>query len=188
MLLVHSLNEIKASIRRMCQNKLYLKQAPDIAPIASKELVFTYLNQDELIMKLKHLDSRVGALDYVSKKDGNTLSHDSMFIKTAEFLLPKKLIRKHKKNQSILMQCHIFVKDIRQKQSKLAYALKVYYLGEELCTSLIQGDSCTFTLLPDRYYSVDLMSEQMHKIASCKFFSRENVSILIDDFGAHVVN
>ncbi|MEM0148000.1 MAG: zonular occludens toxin domain-containing protein [Candidatus Micrarchaeaceae archaeon] len=188
MLLVHSLNDIKANIRRMCQNKLYLKQAPDIAAIATKELVFTYPNQDELIMKLKHLDSRIGAFDYISKKEGNTSSHDSIFIKTEDFLLPHINLYVHKKHINPVISCKISIEDKRQKQSKQIYALRVYYLGKELDTYLIQNNFCILSLLPERYYCVDLLSEQLHKITSCKFFSKKDIKIIVTDFDTTVEN
>ncbi len=85
MLLTHNVTDIEASIRRLCQTKLYLKQAPDVAAIAAKDLVFTYAEEEDVIKRLKHLDSRVGALSYVLKDGSNKISQDTVFIRTKEY-------------------------------------------------------------------------------------------------------
>ena len=80
MLMMHNINDIDPNIRRLCQIKLYLKQASDVAPIACKDLVFTYAEDSEVVSKLKHLNSRTGALNYVVKNGDDKLSQDTIFI------------------------------------------------------------------------------------------------------------
>ncbi|MEM3227655.1 MAG: hypothetical protein QXK65_01770, partial [Candidatus Micrarchaeaceae archaeon] len=62
LLLTHNIDDVEKGIRRLCQLKLYLKQAPDTADAAAEDLVFTYAEREDVVKKLKHLDSRVGAL------------------------------------------------------------------------------------------------------------------------------
>jgi hypothetical protein len=85
MLLAHNITDIDKSIRRLCQIKLYLKQAPDVAEDAARDLVFTNVESDAVVSKLKHLDSRIGALSYVSKDNGIKMSPDTVFVKTMEY-------------------------------------------------------------------------------------------------------
>ncbi len=85
MLLAHNVTDIETTVRRLCQTKLYLKQAPDVAPIAAKELVFTYAKEEDVAQRLKHLDSRVGALSYVEKMGSEKLARDTVFIRTNDY-------------------------------------------------------------------------------------------------------
>lgn len=85
MLLAHNVDDIEKSIRRLCQIKLYLKQAPDIAETAAEDLVFTHAERDEVISKLKHLDSRIGALSYIVKDGNEKTAKDTIFIRTMDF-------------------------------------------------------------------------------------------------------
>ena len=85
MLLAHNLTDIEQGIRRMCQTKLYLKQAPDVARIASQDLVLTYAEDQELEMKLKHLNSRNGALNYITKEGREKIANDTVFIRTMDY-------------------------------------------------------------------------------------------------------
>ena len=85
MLLTHNVSDIEPSVRRLCQIKLYLKQAPDVAPIAAKDLTFTYVDEDQAVQKLKHLDSRNGAFSYVEKDKGEKIARDTIFIRTKEY-------------------------------------------------------------------------------------------------------
>lgn len=85
MLLTHNVTDIDPTIRRLCQTKLYLKQASDVAATAAKDLVFTYADDDSVIMKLKHLDSRIGALNFVSMRENEKLANDTVFIRTKEY-------------------------------------------------------------------------------------------------------
>ncbi|MGC8478632.1 MAG: hypothetical protein ACP5NE_01750 [Candidatus Micrarchaeia archaeon] len=84
-LLAHSVDDIDRNIRRLCQIKLYLKQAPDVAEIAAEDLVFTRAERDQVIAKLKHLDSRVGALNYMVREGNEKIAKDTVFIRTLDF-------------------------------------------------------------------------------------------------------
>ncbi len=85
LLLTHSVTDIDVGIRRLCQLKIYLKQAPDAAQAAARDHVFSAAKDDDIIAKLKSLDSRVGALNYVCREGSEKLSNDSVFIRTLQY-------------------------------------------------------------------------------------------------------
>lgn len=85
LLLTHSVTDIDVGIRRLCQLKIYLKQAPDAAQVAARDHVFSAAKDDDIIAKLKSLDSRVGALNYVCREGSEKLSNDSVFIRTLQY-------------------------------------------------------------------------------------------------------
>ena len=84
LLLTHNVDDVDKGIRRLCQLKLYLKQAPDTAEVAAEDLVFTFAESDEIAKKLKHLDSRIGALSYIVNSDGEKKARDTVFIRTLD--------------------------------------------------------------------------------------------------------
>ncbi|MEM3227957.1 MAG: hypothetical protein QXK65_03385, partial [Candidatus Micrarchaeaceae archaeon] len=50
----------------------------------AEDLVFTYAERDDVVKKLKHLDSRIGALNYIINENGEKRAMDTIFIKTLE--------------------------------------------------------------------------------------------------------
>ncbi len=85
MLLAHNISDIDLGIRRLCQTRLYMKQAPDSAYLAAKELIFPDMETEKIIEKLKLLDSRVGALSLVTRKGKEKVQEESILIKTEAF-------------------------------------------------------------------------------------------------------
>ncbi|MCW6159486.1 MAG: DUF87 domain-containing protein [Candidatus Micrarchaeales archaeon] len=139
MLLTHNINDIEPSIRRLCQTKLYLKQAPDVAPIAAKDLVFTYADEDAVTQKLKHLDSRIGAFTYVVKKGSDKIAKDTIFIKTREYnnvaAESRPTVVKAKLPPLINVRINLSVTvSPEERRNPLAdlQSIKVFYLGEEI--------------------------------------------------------
>ncbi len=67
MLIAHNVIDIDPGIRRLCQIKVYFKQAADVAPIAARDLVFGNVEEEDIVLKLKHMNSRIGAFSFVTK-------------------------------------------------------------------------------------------------------------------------
>ncbi|MCL4389033.1 hypothetical protein M1397_00240 [Candidatus Marsarchaeota archaeon] len=84
LLLAHNTSDIETGIRRLCQLKLYLKQAADVAEAAASDLVFTNVEEEEVAAKLKHMDARIGALSFVSRDGNLKIAHDAIFIRTLD--------------------------------------------------------------------------------------------------------
>ncbi len=185
MLIVHSITDIKSEIRRLCQNKIYLKQAPDVAPVAAKELVFTYALQDEVVAKLKHLNPRIGAFDFSQR---GTSAGDSMFIKTNTYLSKGKneAAEWHGRKEKQIEAC-IKIKDERQehkKESKPIAALSIAYLSDEIEAEK-SGDAFKVPMLKERYYEIRVKTDNRKIIGTCKVFAKSDIAVCINDSTAY---
>jgi hypothetical protein len=84
MLLTQNPLDIEPSIRRLCQTKMYFKQAPDVAAMAAKDMLFANVREDTIESKLKRLDSRTCAFSGIARQDDERRSNDTVFVKTVE--------------------------------------------------------------------------------------------------------
>lgn len=189
MLVVHGVSDLNADIRRMCQNKLYFKQAPDIAQIAAKDLVFTYAEQDDVVLKLKHLDSRICAADFIRKDKGSKLSGDSVFIKTLDYdpVQSGADFIQEKQNMSVAehrIGMKIELADMRRQQTRKPERLSLYFLNEKVGDRQITGDACNVEdILKGRQYTIKLASESGRAIGSCAVTADKTVRLLLSDSG-----
>lgn len=93
MLITHSITDIDRSIRRLCQTKLYFRQSADVARYACEELIFKEEDRLAIIDRLKALEHRVCALNYVSgEKDEKNIA-ESTFLKVPEYKITYELQR-----------------------------------------------------------------------------------------------
>ena len=83
-LLTHSPTDIAQEVRRMLQTKLYFRQSADIAKLAANDLAFGEEDKDALIEKLKRLQQRVCALDYITDARGERGHAGSVFVRIPE--------------------------------------------------------------------------------------------------------
>ncbi len=163
MLLAHNITDIDVGIRRLCQMKIYLKQASDVAEAAAGDLVFAHAEQEDISSKLKHLDSRVGALSYVSKEGNEKRAHDSVFIKTKEYMnLPvseyQNPVLAYAKKRRLAASKRI-VSTIVVRASDDVLGLRIMYLGEEI-GQYVFGEGpkvVSGELIESRSYSVELL-------------------------------
>ncbi len=186
MLLTHNINDIEPSIRRLCQTKLYLKQAPDVAPIAAKDLIFTYAEEDAVVLRLKHLDSRIGAFSYVVKRGRDKMSKDTVFIKTREYSnaagnwrvpMAKKrlpcLI-----NMRINLSATISPGEKRSTISELQ-SIKLFYLGEEI--DELEIDSSTITtkaeLIEGKEHTLHVLNKKGRTVFSKDIISAKELKV-----------
>ncbi len=187
MLMTHNVTNIKPEIRRLCQNKLYLKQAPDVAVVAARDLVFTYAEQEEIVAKLKHLDSRAGAFDFVSKTGDEKSAGDSVFIRTLDYTDKHGENTFHKsgrpKGQKINMS--ITIEDKRTKGAKGIASISTEYMGEVISVKKLEnGTAMVNDALPGRTYTVKALSEVGKPVASCVISATQKVTVDITDSGA----
>lgn len=194
MLVVHSISDIDVSIRRLCQNKLYLKQAPDIAGIAAKDLVFTYSDMDNVIMKLKHLNSRIGAFDFIRKIGNEKISSDSIFVRTSDYnlkrfdantkgLYERKRIEVKKDDR---IKSEFTLLDIRKKGDNLKRisSARIIYLGEIIDSQEIEENKFVVNdLLEGREYILELLGESNRQFYRHKFIAREKIDLLLNNKG-----
>ncbi|MCL4379525.1 MAG: hypothetical protein M1160_02030 [Candidatus Marsarchaeota archaeon] len=165
-LLAHSVSDIETGIRRLCQLKMYLKQAADVAEIAAGDLVFSSVKDDDVAAKLKHLDSRVGALSYISREGSEKRARDTVFVRTMDYPdMPRsspnpitEYARRRGLSAPRVMGCSITFDGPRGD----AVALRISYLGEEVCERRIDEMPCTVQckLIEGRRYMVELLDHR----------------------------
>ena len=83
-LITHNVSDINSGLRSMCQTKAYFKQAPSEADKAALDLVFSFSDKESIITMLTHLEKRVFALNYVSKREGTMVTPDSIFVRSLD--------------------------------------------------------------------------------------------------------
>ncbi len=211
MLLTHNINSIDSEIRRLCQLKLYLKQSPDIAKIAAEDLVFTFSDDEEIVSKLKHLDSRIGAFNYITKENGKKISNDTIFIETNEYNdegndstdcsaginaiahhLDKRDIRFAEKSMctlSIIKQdtkpphTELEKKQNMKAEKKEITFIRVSYLGDEIAEQELKSGSneCKLELVIGRKYTFQFLNKNKRAIFSESISARKRTVIEIVD-------
>jgi hypothetical protein len=172
-MLTHNVSDIDVGIRRLCQLKLYLKQAPDTALIASKDLIFSNVEQDNVILKLKTLSSRIGALSYVSKTEGLKRQQDTIFVKTEPYEFGEiydnpidKYIKQLNLETTKSIKCRVILRigenyEVNFSELNDAYYLRVVFLGEDIYKiSLQDAVSTELRLLEGKYYTLYLLNKK----------------------------
>ncbi len=174
-LLTHSVSDIEVGIRRLCQLKLYLKQAADTAQIASKDLIFGNAEPDEVTLKLKLLDSGIGAFSYVLRRGAQKEQQESIFLKTNGYGIPAcdgnlnpidEYISKLKIGAAKPIKCRIRLMlgakvEVSPASLKEQYELGISYLGEEIeRVGLSRINSSDVILLEGMNYEIRLRNEK----------------------------
>ena len=174
MLLTHNVSDIEIGIRRLCQLKLYLKQAPDTAATAAKDLIFTYADNDDVVLKLKSLPSRIGAFSCVSGTGSERRQHDTLFVKTESYYNDMQksstnpidsYIRSTDIRPARLIKCKISIKgadykDIKNDDIKEFKYIRISFLGEEIQTiPLAKITSNVVQLLNGIEHTVEILSK-----------------------------
>ena len=186
MLLTHNVNDIDPGVRRLCQIKLYLRQAPDVAPTASKDLMFSIADEDELIRKLKHLDSRVAAFSYVEKVNGDKIVQDSVFIRTAECPTFEHSIASNgqisdlkRKVKEIPIKFIVFNTDYGTHE----YFIRILYLWEEISFHKIDRDVQAFrnSIPKGRAITIQLLDRKQKILTEKKAIAHTHMEIKISN-------
>jgi hypothetical protein len=194
MLLTHNMIDIDEAIRRLCQIKLYLKQAPDVAEIASSDLVFTYAEEDDVIQKLKHLESRIGALNYVIKIGDQKLTQDTIFIKTKDYinkkvanndLLNNYLLRNNIKSpKRIAMKLNIETNNAERLDVN---NISVLYLDDEISKVYVRNKSVKIeNLIEGKLYMFKFFNNNKI-LAKEELFACRELNILISKNNVKII-
>ena len=180
MLTAHNVNDVDLGIRRLCQTRLYMKQSPDSAYLAAKELIFPNVDLDKVVEKLKLLDSRVGALSFITRKDREKIQEESVLVKTEAFEsvaadLDKKGSKDQDKN-TLLAELETTFGDGFDR-SKVEIAIK--YLGENLYKFVV-SEKHKVELVKNRKYLFCLINEKGKVTSETTISGKENLNIFID--------
>lgn len=200
MLLTHNVNNIDPEIRRLCQLKLYLKQPPDIAEIASQDLVFTYSNEEEIISKLKHLNSRIGAFNYIIKNKAEKIANDTIFIKTLDYFEEKIIkpnpIENYLKINNIKIakniNCEIIINkkiiinnnyNLKKSENNQINFLKINYLNDEIITYELKEGHNSFKLnfVNSRKYSFQFLNNNKRIIDQMNLEGKKIIKINLEN-------
>lgn len=185
-LLAHNANEIDPQIRRLCQLKLYLKQAPDVSLDAAKDLVFRYANEDAIAMKLKSLDSRIGAFSGVSWDGGARTTQDAIFMRTIEYKPEHPDTSRQAPGiakglspvQKIACALHILpASDTAKKMLECLASFRITYLGEPVAEG--EPTECTIhaTLFEGKAHILEMIDRRGRTISEHRFRASGSVVI-----------
>jgi hypothetical protein len=177
MLMAHNISDIELGIRRLCQTRLYMKQAPDSAYIAAKDLIFPEVEPEKVVEKLKLLDSRVGALSFITRKGKEKIQEETVFVKTEAFLQPTVNIPPLL-NTIKSINVHIEVTFGDGFDSSEVY-LQIMYLNEPL-SRLALKDLLNTNLVEERKYSFCLLNAKERKLAETSITARTKVKLFVD--------
>ena len=189
LLMAHNANDIEQDVRRLCQIKLYLKQSADIASHAAKDLSFTDIKDEEIVQKLKHLDSRVGALSYVVKEGTERFAPDTTFIRTLDYDKDRVGVSKVKRppgnvNSPKIIKCKIVVTkmDHRQPEKSMPAGVRLYYLSEEITDQaevrIEDGRiEVTCNLICSKHHKLAIIDQKGRVIRALGFIAAEMVRL-----------
>jgi len=133
-LITHNITDISPAIRRLCQNKFYFRQSPDIVRLALSDLGFG----EEASNRLKYLERGVCALSYVYANGKERLLEGPVFVRVNEFNLPECRIKDHFTRR--------FYTSVRlnlgsEYNDKL---VELYYLGEKISSAVVVNGEVAF--------------------------------------------
>lgn len=193
-LLTHNATDIDPSIRRLCQIKLYFKQAPDVATLIAKDTIFTYSEEDEIVKKIIHLNSRVATLNYVStsSEEGSRITHDTIFIKTKQynhlFKESHNIILDYLSTNNIRLSENMQVslkfsypknmKQLSEKATRIK-SIRISYLGEPLIEKNIISNPIHVSLMKHRLYTLEILNDKSNPIKTLKIIPKKIVNIEI---------
>lgn len=190
MLLVHSITDIDQDIRRLCQSKIYLKQPPDVAKKASEDLVFNGIEEAEVVLKLKHLESGHGALNYVFQKGHVKINPDTIFIRTLKYgefsivakdalnAADEKTKQMKRMGSASIVKAKISIIISKSDKKMPSYARLVYLTTFIFEIPIVSQEvSFEYDLINGREYYIEFLSENKKTIRKRRFISGREIKI-----------
>jgi hypothetical protein len=175
MLITHNITDIEIGIRRLCQLKMHLKQAPDLAQIAAKELIFGSAEVDDVALKMKLLGSGVAAFGRVIKIGKEKEQEETIFIKTNQYEMPSDVNspnpmeeygNKLKLETAKVIKCRFHLKlgenlEVNSASLREPHYISVIYLGEEIeSIPLNEIGSRNVALLKGKHHTVRILNKK----------------------------
>ncbi|MGC8496003.1 MAG: hypothetical protein ACP5MX_02240 [Candidatus Micrarchaeia archaeon] len=186
LLLAHNVTDIDSNIRRLCQLKLYMKQAADIAPIAMRDLILPGAGEDVAITKLKVLESMTGAFNGISKNGSKKAQNETVFIRTNYCEIPKEF-------DESLSSCSVprgtvdgyvnasFKIEFNEEIARAAHFARVVFLGEPIFESLISEllDK-RIKLIIGKRYTMQILDGKKRILKEQDFMGSDSVELHIE--------
>ncbi|MDE1846327.1 MAG: hypothetical protein KGH53_03555 [Candidatus Micrarchaeota archaeon] len=177
-LITHSVTDIPASIRRLCQTKLYFRQSSDIARYAAQDLGLETEEQDG-IGSLRSLGQGRFAALYLENRNGEKIPRGPIFAK-AEVENAKgehPAIPLSLGNLNMESDCTICLKESGEPLKNAGVELS--YLGMALTkgTTDERGEIVFRSLIKDKPYSLAVLGERKKDLRACSIKASESVTV-----------
>ena len=157
MLVTHNIMDIDQNIRRLCQNKIYFRQAADMVNYALIDLGF-YRDDERIFSRLKSLENRVCASTYVNKMNGEVRVIGPTFLKTGDYTMPSANYETEKAYGNSMIEMKLTINT--QKENDQIRA-KITYLGETIFKGKGAGENIIVkNIIPGRKYKLFVLNEK----------------------------
>ncbi len=154
-LITHNVIDIDRGVRRLCQNKLYFRQSPDVAKFASLDLVFKDVDQENVLELLKTMGNRVCA--FVSVDKSGTSMHNARLLLTKEISIPT--VEENEVYAPNSAKMRILFK--KADGAPADAAVKVEYVGLKIFNGRTDRDGIVeIDSLPGKRYKVYVLGEK----------------------------
>ncbi|MGC9156919.1 MAG: helicase HerA domain-containing protein [Candidatus Micrarchaeia archaeon] len=154
-LITHNVTDINKSIRRLCQNKLYFRQSPDVARFAASDLVFGDIEQSKVHTLLKTLGDRICA--FVSVDRNNLSVRNAILVITRELSMPD--VQRTETYLPGLSKMRVLLKNDSgvpvEARVKIEYVGTKVFSGKTDKSGIVELDS-----LPGKRYKVYVLGEK----------------------------
>ncbi len=159
MLITHSVTDIEPAIRRLCQTKLYFRQSADVARFAANDLLFGEAEKDALIERLKGLEQRTCALNYLQGRKHIGADFARMPERTSEH--EHEDLGETPRDDAATAEMKVRVVD-GEGNAKEGVRLRLFYVGEKIgegssgsdggftVANVINGNAYRLMVLGDR--------------------------------------
>ena len=153
-LITHNVTDINKSIRRLCQNKLYFRQSPDVVRFAASDLIFD-AEQGKVQKLLKTMGNRVCA--FVSVGMNSEPVRDAALVLTREISVPRAPAAETYSPGLEKMR----IKIRNSGGMPVEARLKVEYVGMKVFSGKTdESGSVEIDSLPGRNYKVYVLGEK----------------------------
>ena len=182
-ILTHSVTDINLRIRRLCQTKMYFRQSADAVKYAANDLIFEDKAMEDLADRLKTLEHRTCAVNYIISENGMKNPAESLFVRIPEYELSKR----HGKQTARMPENRRITKIqlLQEDGSKVNRLLNadIRYLGGLVCFVQTDGEGVLSVggLLGGKKYIVVIHGKTKKDTMSFEFLGGENVKIVLKE-------
>ena len=160
-LIAHNVTEINLRIRRLCQTKMYFRQSADAVKIAAGDLIFNESLSEEICNKLKTLEHRACALNYMALDSGTKSPASSIFVKTPTYSL--KLSKSGMYDYPVPKTPETEIRIVNAENKPISDAkVEIQYVGERTCSGKTDEDGVLLVknLLEAKKYALVVLGQK----------------------------
>ena len=160
-LISHSVSDINLRIRRLCQTKMYFRQSADAVKAAAGDLIFNESLSEEICNKLKTLEHRACALNYMLFSSGTKSPAPSIFVKTPTYFL--KTSKDNMYDYPVPKTPETEIRIVNAENMPISDArVEIQYVGERTCAGKTNEDGVFLVknLLEAKKYTLATMGQK----------------------------